>query len=204
MTAVTPLLAPDADFDPGSQKRADARSNMYVMAVLDCDLGSAPARIRNLSRSGALIETAVITPAGSQVRLTRASLSVSGHIVWSRENRAGIQFDAAIAVADWLPGGNRPTGQQRVDEMIHACRTATTYKPDNLPAPAGMTQAEARNQLLEFRDALNMVAGELASDLAIAVAHPTALQTIDVTAQKLEKLASLLADGGYIPPSTGS
>ena len=56
MTALTPLLAPEGAYGPGaSHQRAEARSNMFVMAVLYVDGGSAPARIRNMSRGGALI-----------------------------------------------------------------------------------------------------------------------------------------------------
>lgn len=204
MSALTPMLAPEAPHDGNeAQQRADVRSNMFVMAVLYCAGGSAPARVRNMSRGGALIESAVIPPVATEVRLSRGSLGVSGHIVWRSENRAGVQFDAAIAVSDWLPGGNRPTGQQSVDEMIHACRTATAPEPEAAPSP-WVTIAEARRQLLEFSDLLNVAAGELASDIAVASGHPTALQSIDVAAQKLEKLASLLPDGPQIPPSTGS
>jgi hypothetical protein len=66
MNALTSLVALDAnDHDSGRQQRADIRSNMFVMAVLYCDGCSAPVRIRNLSRSGALIESAVIPPDGA-------------------------------------------------------------------------------------------------------------------------------------------
>ena len=194
MTALTPLLVPDAphDADPAHQ-RADVRSNMFVTAVLYCDGSSAPVRIRNMSRGGALIECAVIPPEQSPVTLSRGSLGVSAHVIWRRDNRAGIQFDAAIEVAEWLPRGNKPNGQQRVDEMIHACRTAGADNRDSVPAAPAASQAEAIRQLLDFRDALNAVAEELAGDMAIAMGHPTALQKLDVTAQMLEKLASKLA-----------
>lgn len=193
MNALTPLLAPDDGDDGGfAHRRADVRSNMFVMATLYCDRGSSPVRIRNMSRGGALIESAVIPAEGSPVRVSRGSLSVGGHVVWRKDNRAGIRFDAAVEVADWLPTSNRPTGQQRVDEMIHSCRTATTAGAGSLaPAPAA-SQAEAIRQLLDFRDALCEVAEELAGDMAIATGHPTALQRIDVTAQMIEKLAARL------------
>lgn len=194
MTALTPLLAPDAAYGPGSQQRADLRSNMFVMAVLYGDGGSAPVRIRNMSRGGALIESAIISPETSQVRLSRGSLSVGGHIAWRRGNRAGIRFDAAVEVADWLPRGNKPTEQQRVDELIQACRTATPQGGESRSPRPPAGQAEIVRHLREYRDTLNAVAEELAGCVAIAKTYPIALQKIDVTAQQLEKLAARLAD----------
>ena len=46
-----------------------------------------------------------------------------------------------------------------------------------------------------MKDALNLAAGELANDASIAAGFPAALQTLDMTAQKLEILAGLLAEG---------
>lgn len=190
MTALTPLLAPDAPYVPDpAHQRVDARSNMFVMAVLYGDGGSAPARIRNMSRGGALIESADIPAEGLHVWLSRGSLSVRGHIAWRTDNRAGIRFDSAIEVSDWLPGAANPTGQQRVDEMLHACRNGA----EAIEPPLTADQVAAVRQLLNGRDALNAVAEELASCVAIAKTYPTALQKIDVTAQMLEKLASKLA-----------
>jgi hypothetical protein len=197
MTKLSPLLALDADpHSEAAHQRADARNNMFVTAVLYGDRGPAPVRIRNMSRSGALIESTEIPAEGSKVRLSRGSLSVRGQVVWLKEDRAGIRFDAAIAVADWLPRGNRPDSQQQVDDMIHACRSSAPPRQGGggtAPVPA---TPEAIRQLLDLKDALAAAAGELAGDPAIAVAHPTALQAIDVAAQKLERLALLLAGRG--------
>ena len=204
MTALTPLLAPDAAFDAArAQQRAELRNNMFVAAVLDRGDGAVAVRIRNMSRGGALIECAPGLAEGSPVRLTRGSLNADGHIAWARDNRAGIAFNAAVAVADWLPRGNKPTGQQRVDAIIHACRTGNAAAPVDAPAPLGLAQ-EVRRRLLEFHDALNLAAADLAADHAVAVNHPLALQSLDVTAQKLEKLAAELAGRDQMPPSTAS
>lgn len=204
MTALTPLPAPDATFDAArARQRAEMRSNMFVAAMLYGADGSVAVRIRNMSRSGALIECPPGLAEGAPVRLTRGSFSANGHIAWARDNRAGIVFAAAVAVADWLPRANKPTGQQRVDAMIHACRTGTAAAPNDVPAVPGVHD-EVRRQLLEFRDALNLAAADLAADFAIAVHHPIALQSLDVTAQKLETLAAALAGRDQIPPSTAS
>ena len=196
MTALTPLLAADAfcPADPAHQ-RAEIRNNMFVAAVLYADGGSAPVRIRNMSRSGALIECVAIPPEGSEVRLGRGSLNVGGCVAWRRDNRAGIRFESAIEVADWLPRGSKPSGQQRVDEIVHACRKPTAAAPVDGNVVHAPGKTEVIRRLLDFKDVLAQVAAELADDAGIAAGFPTALQTIDVTAQKLEKLAAFLAEG---------
>lgn len=204
MNSLRPLLAPDAQSQTDhAHQRADMRSNMFVMATLYSDRGSAPVRIRNMSRGGALIESAVVPPEGSRVRLSRGSLSVRGEVVWRRDNRAGIRFDAALEVGNWLPSGIRPSHQQRVDEMIHACRSAPAGSAELTPPPP-LARSEAIRELLDLRDTLNLVAEELAGDITIAMAHATGLQKLDVAGQMLDKLAARLAGPAYIPPSTGS
>lgn len=194
--ALKPLLAPGADDAGRAQQRAEARSNLFVAALLYGDGTAAPVRIRNLSRRGALIEAPSAPPEGVPVRLVRGSHSANGRIAWRRDNRAGVQFDADIAVSDWLPGGNRQNGQQRVDEMVHACRTGV-LGPVNAEAPSAGSQSEAARQLLESSETLRAAAEELAGDPVVAAAHMSALQTIDMLGHDLRTLAAtlLLKDG---------
>ena len=198
MSCLTPLIAPgngdmDADAD-GAQRRVEPRSNIFVVAALASASGTGPVRIRNMSRSGALIEGAMIPAEGARVRLSRGSLSVTGRIVWQRGSRAGLRFHSTVAVADWLPGGKSATGQQRVDEIVYS------YKAEigemRLPAaPPPEARPDIGRELLEIRAALTAVGEELASDDATTARHPQALQAIDVAAQKLEKLARDLGSG---------
>jgi hypothetical protein len=76
--------------------------------------------------------------------------------------------------------------------MIHACRTVAVDDREAMPPTIAVGQIDTIGQLLDCRDALNSAAEELAASTAIAMAYPTALQKIDVTAQTLEKLASRL------------
>ena len=196
MHALTPLLDPadcsDVDFP---HHRTDGRRNIFVVAALYCSQESSPVRIRNMSRSGALIECAVVPPAGTQVRLSRGSRSVSGIIIWQRDDRAGVQFDSAVAVEDWMPGG-RPTRQQRVDAIVESCRTRE-IPPADLAEPSFAAAAPGLSglvsQLVEIKQALYAAAEALAEDPAIARAHAGALQEIDISVHKLEKLATQTA-----------
>lgn len=202
MPSLTPLIAPGADpvdpnSDSGAQRRLDARSNIFVVAALASAGGSWPVRIRNMSRSGALIEGAVLPPEGTPLRLSRGSLSVTGEIVWRRENKAGVRFDSAVAVADWLPGGNRATGQQRVDEIVYSVKAEIgALRQSAAPAhPSVPERTDIAGELLELKASLATAAEELADDEAAAERHPGALQAIDMAGQKLEKLARLFGAG---------
>ena len=53
--------------------RREPRTNMFVMATIYADTGSAPVKVRNLSSTGALIEGEVLPPLGATVRLRRAA-----------------------------------------------------------------------------------------------------------------------------------
>ncbi len=205
MTWQNPLVALDAETNLGGQKRSDPRRNIFVAAVLNHDGASTPVRVRNMSRSGALVECAAPPAVQSAVRLCRGSLNVRGSVVWLRGARAGIRFDAEVDVTAWLPKGNRPEGQAQVDAIVDAYRSrgADGLHEYSSPAPAAANM-EVVVQLLQIRDSLNRAADELAGNSAITAEHAAALQAIDLNAHRLDKLAGVLAAGSQIPPSMGS
>ena len=204
MTLPKPMIAFDAEADFGEQQRCEPRSNIFVAAVLyHCD-GATPVRIRNMSRSGALIECAELTAGDSEVRLCRGSRVARGRIAWQQGNRAGIRFDGIVDVAGWLPNGDRDKDQHRVDALIEECRSApATGFEQHAPAKA-ITNLEIIRQLLGLRESLNQAAEDLASNAAVAAGHAQALQALELAAHNLDKLTGRLAELGQIPPSTGS
>lgn len=183
------------DDDKKAQRRVDARSNIFVVAALTSADGTIRVRIRNMSRTGALIEGSLIPPAGAPVRLSRSSLSVPAEIVWLRGTRAGVRFGSAVTVAEWLPRAKSATGQHRVDEIVYsytaemgAMRTATAPKAGSVARP------EIEKELLDLSASLNAAAEELAADDHAMERHSSALQAIDVVAQKLEQIGRPAAD----------
>ncbi len=203
MAPLTPLIAPGADADAAAaaaealavQRRAEPRSNIFLVAMLASQEASGSVRVRDLSPSGALIEGAALPSVGAAVRLTRGSLSVSGSIVWVKENRAGVRFDSTVTVADWLPNGHRPTAQQQVDEMVHSYKArpaAEDRRAAQAAASGALHPAKIARELLELQEALNAVAEKLVGDAATAERYSGALQTLDITAQKLGLLARQL------------
>lgn len=169
------------------EPRIERRSNIFVMAALYADgRPITPVRLRNISRTGALIEAAVLPAPGSCVRLTRASLSASGTLLWVRGSKGGIQFESPVAVGEWLPQGRRGFGQQFVDELFHQKRLGGVRVFDE--GAAGLA-----DELLGLRAALERTAEDLALDGAVAARHLASLQAIDLVGQALAKLAAVLA-----------
>jgi hypothetical protein len=183
------------DSAPGSEHRVESRSNIFVTATLYAIGGSTPVRIRNLSPSGALVEAAVLPPSGSAMRLSRGSLSVAGQVIWVAGPKAGLHFASGVAVADWLPHGNRGNGQQLVDELVHQARLGTISAPTPAdPPPGPSTIAATADELRAYQEMLERAGDDLAADRSIAARYVTALQLIDGVAQALAKLAAQAAE----------
>lgn len=171
-----------------NELRLESRSNIFVMAALYANEKSVtPVRVRNLSRTGALVEAAALPPAGTTVRLSRASLTAFGTVMWVDGHKAGLQFAKPIATAEWMPQGKRGMGQQFVDELFHQKRVrADTAQDRDGTAAANPAIAD---ELLVLKHSLERAAEELALDPAVASRHLAILQAIDGIGRALERMA---------------
>jgi hypothetical protein len=173
-----------------AEARLVARTNLFVMAAICVGLGSEPVKVRNLSTNGALVEGAILPRPGTQVRLCRADLNIDGEVIWCRDGRAGLRFNSEVAVEDWLPQGSAKANQQRVDRLVRQFKTsgvawAPSAAPDDVPGK-DISVAE----LDQLRTAIESLAEDLAADDAIVERHMSKLQTLDIVAQALGKLAA--------------
>ena len=174
-----------------SETRLTARTNLLVMAVICAGLGSEPVKVRNLSTNGALIEGAVLPQPGTQVRLCRADLNVEGEVVWCKDGRAGVQFGSCVVVADWLPQGSAKTGQQRVDRLVQKLKSdGLSASPSSVAIGENDRQDLSAQELIHLRGAVESLAEDLAADTAVVERHFSKLQTLDIVAQALGKLAA--------------
>lgn len=164
------------------EQRSERRTNLFVVAALFGHGESTPTtvRIRNLSPAGAMIEGTELPGAGTAVRLTRGSLSAAGELLWIDETRAGLRFAAPVTVANWLPGGARSSGQQRVDRMVLEARAQlSTAATDAAPT------APSRPDYAAIARSLTAASEALLADPEVAERHLDVLQTIDIAAQAL-------------------
>lgn len=167
--------------------RRESRTSLFVMAALYSDAGSWPVKVRDLSSAGALIEGGTIPPPGTNIRLCRGSQSILGQIVWSRSERAGVRFETSVSVNEWLPGNRASRPQQRVDDLVQQIKSSSVETPVH---PQNMKSAEvSAAELTRLRIAVESLAEDLSADPDVVRRHMAKLQTLDLTAQMLRKLA---------------
>lgn len=74
-------------------KRETQRARVLLSASLTLPNGEqVDARLRDLSRKGALVEAHVIPPVGSEVVFVRSGTVVPARVAWTGGNRIGLEF----------------------------------------------------------------------------------------------------------------
>jgi len=73
-------------------KRSAKRARVLLAAKLQTPYGEVEARLRDLSRKGALIECMQVPPVGTEVVFVRGSTVVPARVAWAGVNRAGLEF----------------------------------------------------------------------------------------------------------------
>ena len=76
---------------------AGTRSSVFLVATLKTEEGEISAKVRNLSTSGAQIQTKETPPpVGSRGLFIRKDAAIPYKIVWKENQKFGIQFDEEI------------------------------------------------------------------------------------------------------------
>lgn len=170
------------------ETRSSERTNLFVAAVLYSEGGTSPAKVRNLSECGALVEATVVPPAGTSVRLCRGSLAVIGKVVWCRGGKVGLRFDSKITITDWLPN-NVTRHQSRVDAMVHHVKSGGV-DPELRGGASDPAAPSTLQQVKTVAASLERLAEELASDPYIIANHDRKLQQIEITVQQLRRIVA--------------
>lgn len=160
---------------------------MFVLATMNAPAVSGSIKIRNMSRSGALIEGDALPGVGEHLRLRRGELTVSGRIVWRQSGRAGLRFEQDVEVSRWLPTGG--AGQQQVDRTFHDLKSGTA-EPAPVPVARSKAPPTAEEDALKAAEALDALANALSDDAAVVANHASKLQSLDIASQLLRRLAA--------------
>ena len=97
-------------------KRAAKRARVLLAAKLQTPFGEIDARLRDLSRKGALVECARQLEVGTEVRFVRGSTIVPARIAWTAAGRVGLEFLFMIDEQDvlvQLKSRSKDTGTDR-------------------------------------------------------------------------------------------
>ncbi|HEY0112225.1 MAG TPA: PilZ domain-containing protein [Allosphingosinicella sp.] len=97
---------------PVAGKRKAKRARVLLAARLQTPAGEIEARLRDLSRKGALVECQAVPPVGSEVVFTRGSTSIPARVAWAGSDRVGLEFAYMIDEHEVLVQLKRTTGDQ--------------------------------------------------------------------------------------------
>ena len=181
-----------ASTENAGDRRAEGRSSLYLAASLYSDGASHPARIRNISTTGALVESATAFAPGGLVQLVRGSLIVHGLVAWTASGKMGLRFSGSIDVMLWRKTVSNAE-QQRVDDIVRLVKAGAVPLPLNAPSGDLSPDGDGPSTDLQRASALISLFGDRLAADAIAVAcYSTELQNLDIAIQIIEAVGSLL------------
>ena len=96
------------DRGDGSNRRTLARRRVLLSATLETSQGELEVRLRNLSSTGALIETRRPPEVGALVTLRRGKTVAPGTVRWATSASIGIEFIRPIHESEVLVNIGRP------------------------------------------------------------------------------------------------
>ena len=178
--------------DPASDGRRLPRTHLFVAATLYSDAGSMPVHIRNMSRTGALIEGTALPGPDSDILLRRGQLQASGKVAWRIENRAGVKLDSSVHVSDWM-ARKGSASQQRLDTLVAIVRNESPGMID-LDA-GGIDRNSIKAELCQLRTDLAELEAALVKDVILVATHPE-IQTFDISLQRIDRMLKRLCSGG--------
>lgn len=172
----------------------EIRSKIFLAATLEIGKTAARCRIRNVTKSGALIESSSKVPVGTTLFVSRGTLGVAGEVKWSRESFFGMQFSAPIVVRDWLeePFSSQPLNASACTENRSEKKDLPTHffdAPDLDDDTIGRRLAE---ELLYVSRIVNEVGLILVKDPVLRLRHASSLQQLDIGKQMLSEIAQLV------------
>ena len=114
-------------------KRSAKRARVLLAAKLQTPFGEVDARLRDLSRKGALIECTQVPPVGTEVVFVRGSTVVPARVAWAGKDRLGLEFHYMI-------------DEQEV--LVHITKRAQP-KPESLRRPGVRALPEEQRKVAQ-------------------------------------------------------
>jgi len=109
----------------GADKRNFPRVPIALPVFLESAGTQLSARLANLSRSGALVESSATLPAGSHVLFNCGTIQSHGVIVWKSDQQCGIRFTSHIEEGRMVQQVERAQAAERARELLRgAARVA--------------------------------------------------------------------------------
>lgn len=117
-----PIAPPTAAQPAPPTARSQRLTTLLMVGRLIDPSGDHLCRVRNLSTGGMMVETTAPLAIGTAVRVELRNLNqVDGKVVWTRNQRAGIQFDTAQEVATLLHAPEDTGQRPRSPRLTASC-----------------------------------------------------------------------------------
>lgn len=81
-------------------KRDDKRARVFLSAQVETDAGPVSVRIRDISSTGALLDSDQVPAEGETVQLTCGSTSLQARVAWTDRGCFGVEFYTPLPVGD--------------------------------------------------------------------------------------------------------
>lgn len=179
--------------------RLQPRSSMFVSALMIAGREQSPAKVRNMSPNGAMVQSTLTTLPGTRIKLVRGRLVAEGTTVWTSRNRHGVKFDVEVSVKDWLAGPAK-VEQNRVDDIVSLIKAGHVMPQMDCAEPG--IDGEARQSVEQSAKDINTVVNlikdledDLASSAETLIRHEVKLQNLDIAIQMLRAIAQQLSCG---------
>ena len=79
-------------------KREPKRSRVFLVATVDSGGGPVDARIRDISATGALLESDRVPAQGASVRLACGGTHLDARVAWAEDSWFGLEFETPLLV----------------------------------------------------------------------------------------------------------
>jgi hypothetical protein len=86
-------------------KREPKRSRVFLSAQIDCGAGREAARIRDISTTGALLESDFAPRDGQTLEVTCGSTTLRARVAWADRGWFGVEFFTPLVVGSLVDAG---------------------------------------------------------------------------------------------------
>ncbi len=173
----------DGSSHSGVESRAAARTNLFLAATLISAEAGHPVKIRDLSATGARIETSLALDVGTAVTLVRGGLRVQARVGWHATRFCGLSFAAPVSTDDWMAN---PANLERQPKPPPVGVASAAAAPVHRAAENAESPAE---ELLRVSRWLEGFGQTLSSDPQVVFKHGTQLFSLGLAARALGALA---------------
>lgn len=80
-------------------KREEKRSRVFLSAQVDCAAGPMDVRIRDISKTGALVEAEAAPQAGESIQLKCGRTILQARVAWVDRGWFGVEFETPLLMA---------------------------------------------------------------------------------------------------------